>query len=209
MTKDEVMQRIYDGLSGVLSHAGFRLKQSDEGFFKKTPYGRVLIGVALYEYSTYFEFSIVTAMRFDAVESIVHECLQTPEKYRGMSDTIITPLEYFVKGCTSFRVQHPEDIEKATSKLSGIITENIVPFFERHSDIQALDESMNRRQDMNFDITHLPWMNRLVVARLACNDQYDLLVAQALENIRNHSETYQAQFRQLLRTLEHFEPGAK
>src|SRR5262245_42883866 len=118
MKKQEMANLIFEVLGGTLSGTDFRLKKSEDGFVRKIPGGRQMLGLPLWDYNPEFEFSLNICIRLDAVEEVFHRFSGSQPKYHGMSFTTITRLEYFTGGSGRYRVTSAGDVASAGTILS-------------------------------------------------------------------------------------------
>jgi len=178
MKKQEMTKLISEMLGNVLSGTDFRLKKSEDGFVRKIPgSGRQMLGLPLWDYNPEFEFSLNICIRLDTVEEIFHQFSGSPPKYHSMSFTTITRLESFTVGPGRYKVMTAEDIASAERVLSRVIRDKIIPFFNEHKDVQALDRAVNC-QHPGIDVTQNPSgaMHAVILARLAGNKDFELIV---------------------------------
>jgi hypothetical protein len=177
MKKREMADLIYEMLGGVLVGTEFRLRKSEEGFARKIPNGRQVLGLPLWDYHPEFLFSLNICIRLDAVEEILHRFSGSPPKYHSMSDTTITRLEYFTGDPGRYKVTTASDVASAVGSLSSVIREKIIPFFDKHHDVLALDAAVNCQRP-GIDITQNPpgAMHSVILAKLAGNKDFDRLV---------------------------------
>jgi hypothetical protein len=178
MKKQEMMNLLFALLHEALSETDFRLKRSDDGFVRKILGGRQVLGVPLWDYNPQFEFSLNICIRLDQVEEIFHRFSGSPAKYHAMSFTTITRLEYFTGDSGRYRVVTAEDVAAVRTPLSSVIRNKIIPFFNEHTDVSALDRSVNSLQP-GIDVTQNPSgaMNAVILAHLAGHRNLDSLVA--------------------------------
>jgi hypothetical protein len=177
MKKQEMADLIFQMLGGVLSETDFRLKKSEDGFVRKISGGRQMLGLPLWDYNPEFEFSLNICIRLDAVEQVFHQFSGSPPKYHPMSFTTITRLEHFTGGPGKYKVSTAGDVTSVGGALSGVIRDKIIPFFNEHKDVQALDRGVNRLQP-GIDITQNPSgaMHAVILAHMAGNTDFDHLV---------------------------------
>src|ERR1051325_1093655 len=152
MKKQEMANLIFEMLSGVLAGTDFRLKKSEDAFVRRIPAGIQMLGLPLWDYNPHFEFSLNICVRIEAVEEIFHQFSRSPPKYHSMSTTTITRLEYFTGGSGRYKVTTAEDVASSGRFLSNVIRDRIIPFFNEHQDVQALDRAVNCQQP-GIDIT--------------------------------------------------------
>jgi hypothetical protein len=180
MKKQEMKNLLFEMLGGILTGTDFRLKKSEDAFIRKIPGGRQMLGLPLLDYNPEFQFSLNVCVRLDAVEEIYHQFSGSPPKYHSMSDTTITRLEYFTGGpaMSMYRVTTAGDVASTGSVLSGVIRDKILPFFNEHQDVQALDRAVNCQQP-GIDITQNPSgaMHAVILACLAGNKDFERMVA--------------------------------
>jgi hypothetical protein len=179
MKKQEVANLITRMLSEALTGTDFRIKTGDDGFVKRIAGGRQVLGIPLWDYNPDFEFSLNICVRLDAVEEVFHQFSDSPPKYHSMSFTTITRLEHFTGSSGKYKVKTAADVASAGGILSSVIRDRIIPFFNEHQDVQALDRAVNR-QLPGIDITQNPSgaMHAVILARLAGNGDFERVVAQ-------------------------------
>jgi hypothetical protein len=178
MKKREMANLIFEMLKCTLTGTDFRLKRSEDAFVRQIAGGRQMLGLPLWDYNPFFEFSLNICVRLDAVEEIFHQFIDSAPKYHAMSFTTITRLEYFTGGSGRYKVSTATDVEAAGDILSTVIRDKIVPFFNAHQDVQALDRAVNC-QVPGIDITQNPSgaMHAVILARLAGNKVFEAVVA--------------------------------
>jgi hypothetical protein len=178
MNKQEMANLIFEMLDGTLSGTDFRLKKSEDGFVRKIPGGRQMLGLPLWDYNPEFEFSLNICIRLDAVEEIFHQFSNSPPKYHAMSFTTITRLEHFSAGSGRYKVTTAEDVASAGSDLAVVIRDKIIPFLNEHEDVQAVDRAVNWQQP-GIDITQNPSraMHAVILAHLAGHKDFERIVA--------------------------------
>jgi hypothetical protein len=179
MQKREMANLIFEMLGNILVGTEFRLKKSEEGFIRRIAGGKQMLGLPLWDYNPEFEFSLVMTIRLEAAEEIFHRFSGSPPKYHSMSVTTITRLEHFTGVPSKFKVRTREDVESAGVALSGVIRDKIIPFFDDHQDVDALDRAVNR-QHPGIDITLNPSgaMHSVILAHLASNNDFDRIVSE-------------------------------
>src|ERR1700729_687774 len=121
MKKQEMASLNFEMLSGILSGTDFRLKKSEDGFVRRIPGGRQMLGIPLWDYNPEFEFSLNICIRLDAVEHVFHRFSGSPRKYHSMSFTTITRLEHFARGPGKYKVTTEGDVTSAGVALSDVI----------------------------------------------------------------------------------------
>lgn len=178
MNKQEVKTVIFDMMAGILDATSFRLKKGEDGFVRKFAGGRHMLGIPLWDYNPQYEFSLNICIRLDAVETIFHQFSGSQPKYHPMSFTTITRLGYFTGDAGRYKVVSVADVANAFNVLSGVIQDKIIPFFDKHQDIQAIDGSVNSLMP-SIDITQNPSgaMHAVILAHLAGNKNYESIVA--------------------------------
>jgi hypothetical protein len=176
--RPEVRALIYQRLDRLISTHGFRLKKSEEGFVRKIPGGRQVIGVPLWDYHPEFEFSLNVCIRLDEAEHVLHLCLQTPPEYQSASYTIMMRLEYFMPGQqTTFIFTSERDISDAVDKLSPVLQKEIIPFLDKHQDLKAVAATVNH-SEKPVDISVPPYagIHRIILAHLTKDPAFEQLV---------------------------------
>ncbi len=178
MKKQEIANLIFESLNSILTEADFRLKKSEDGFVRKYSGGKQMIGLPLWDFAPYFEFSLNICIRIDAVEEIFHKFSGSQTKYHPMSFTTITRLEHFTRDSGRYKVKTAADVTSAVSIITNVIRDKIIPFFNSHQDVKTLDAAVNC-QTPGVDITHNPSgaMHSVILARLAENSNFDFVVS--------------------------------
>jgi len=190
MKKQEVKNLIFSELTNILAGTGFRLKKSEDAFVRKILGGRQTLGLPLWNYNPEYVFSLNICIRLDAVEAIFHLFSGIEPKYQPMGHTTITPAEYFINGDAKFKVATAEGVITACRQLDQIIRGKIIPFFDGHQDVPALDRGVNR-QSPSIDITQPPCgqMVSVILAHLAQNADFERLVTKHRTDMQISSDT--------------------
>lgn len=201
--KTEVRQMLYDGLGGVLTPAGFRLRKGEEAFVRPMSGGLNRLSVALWDYSPTFEFSLVAGIRIDAVEELFHLCSGSPPAYQKLSSTTLTQLSYFIQPA-DIKVSTPEEITAAIHRLTPVISGEILPFFTKYADIESLDQALNAGQDPKLDSTQQPSraLHWLSIAYLAGNPRLDEIAARFHTEMQAFPESSRASLNCLLAKIQ-------
>jgi hypothetical protein len=177
MNNKEMKNLIFEMLATVLSGTDFQLKKSEDGFVRKIPGGRQMLGVPLWDYNPEFEFSLNICIRLDSVEDVFHRFSGAPPKYHAMGFSMMTRLQYFTGGTGIYRVKTADDVAVAETVLSAVIRKNVVPFFAANEDVKSLDETVNGSTS-GIDITVNPpgAMHAVLLARLAQNLNFEQII---------------------------------
>lgn len=178
MKKSEMKRLLLEMLEGILAGTDFRLKKRDDAFVRKIPSGSQAIGLPLWDYNPVFEFSLNICIRLDAVEEIFHRYSGADPKYRFMSHTTMTIMDYFLGSPSLFKVSTAEDVASIGAILATPIREKVVPFLDQLSSIEALDRAVNGVAPQ-IDITMNPWraVHAVILAHLAGNDDLERIIA--------------------------------
>lgn len=179
MKKQEVRDSFIRRLTPYL--AGFSARKRDGVFVRRFPGGRLEIGLALVDYHPEYRVSLVFSVRLEEAQTILHEVLETPQRYRNMTVTTVTPLDHFFPGERNkqFSVRSEEDIARVVDDLAPHLRDRIVPFFGGLQDVKSLEEVLNSAEGLSFDQTMAPsrQISALILARLAGNPRFDELAA--------------------------------
>jgi hypothetical protein len=99
-------------------------------------------------------------------------------KHYSTTTTTITRLEYFTGGLAEYKVMTTADVASIADVLASIIQDKIIPFFNKHEDVKALDKTINCEL-LEIDITQNPAgaMHAIILAHLAGNTDFDHIVA--------------------------------
>ncbi|MDZ7363650.1 MAG: hypothetical protein ONB46_23475 [candidate division KSB1 bacterium] len=205
MKKQEVRDMIYTGLNSVLAGNGFRLKKSEESFVRPISGGQQRIYVALWDYQPEFIFSLTMGVRLDAVEQVFHLFSGSPPKYQSMSMTTLTQLEYFTAGKRKeYKISTEAEISTALDDLFKIVTEKVLPFFEKYRDVPSIEAAVNSGSlPTRFDSTQLPAgaMHAVILAHLVGNPNFERMVVQFQDAMRGFPEVEKDKFNRLVAYL--------
>ena len=193
---------IFDALGAILSGTDFILKKSDDAFVRKFPGGRQELSVPILDYHPEYEFSLVVCIRLDAVEEVFHRFSGAPPKYQGMSVTTITQLQYFTGNARRFKVISEPDVASAVRSLAPIVRGEIIPFFDRYTDLRSLNIAVNCKHP-GIDSTQYPSraMHSVILARLAEDADFHGIVTRH-RNEMQLPPTADHRFNQLVKCLE-------
>lgn len=204
MKRREAQELIYQRLGDLLAGTDFHFKRNAEGYVRSIPRGRQEIGVAFYDYSPRFEFSIVVTVRLDKVEDITWEFGGTAPEDRSETETVIIRIEYFAPELPSrFEVYSEEHIELAARVLNPIVRGKIIPFLDKHQDVQSLDNALHR-STVPLDTSMHPYRGicGITIAKLAENPDFNLLVEKYLAEMHNLPANDRAKFIRLVDYLK-------
>jgi len=178
MKTQEMKNLILQALSEILCDTDFCLKKSDDAFIRKIPDGRQTLGMGFWNFNPKFQFQLMMCIRLEAAEEMYHRFSRAAPKYYSLSDTTITRLEYFTGGPHKYTVTTAEDVASVVGSLAGVIRGKVIPFFNEHQDVKALDRAVNN-QEPGIDITQSPGgpMHAIILAYLAENADFDKIVA--------------------------------
>lgn len=178
MKKQEMKNLLFEMLGRILAGTDFRLKRNEDCFTWKISGGWQQLGLPLLDYNPEFVVSLNICIRLDAVEDIFNMFSGVAPKYHSATPTTITRLEYFTGGRGEYKVTTPADVAFLGTVLSPIIRNKIIPFFNEHQDVQALDRAVNYQQP-GIDFTQNPAkaMHAVILARLAGNKDFERIVA--------------------------------
>jgi hypothetical protein len=201
MKKSQVRDLLYAGLGEVVTPTGFLLKKND-AFVRPISGGLNRIYVPLWDYNPVFRFSLTAGIRIDAVEQLFHLCSGAPTAYQKMSSTTLTQLSYFTEP-DEFELTTPAEITVAVDHLAAIITGKVLPFFDRYSDVTALDQALNGGADPDLESTQLSSraLHWVAIAHLAGNPRVEQIAARFAQEMRTFPESEQAKLECLLAEL--------
>ncbi len=203
MKKQEVANKIYAALSGVLTQENFRLKKSEGLLTRPIPGGQQRIYVSILDYNPEFIFSLTVAIRLDAVEKLFHLVSGSPPKYQSLSTTTLTQLDYFTSGqYEEYQVSNDMELRKALDDTVRLVYNQILPFFARYHNLTAVEAAVNSETSPQFDSTQLPAgaLHAVILAHLAQNPAIDQIVSRfetAMKDFPTHEKE------KLSRLVEH------
>lgn len=215
--KTEVRRMIADALTPVVGAAGFRFKKASEAFVRKIEGGRQELGLSLIDYNPAFEFSFTLCIRLEAVQEITNRFSGAPQKYHSKTLTSITQLEFLGLPAepgrgVRFHVESEAELAAVMPNAVHIIRERVLPFFEEHRDVAAVNRGLNPEgadrvfqivefpDRRAFDATYQPYraMMGIAVARLANDPRFPGLVSAYRSQICEMQEHDRAKFDNLV-----------
>lgn len=246
--KPGIRGALNESLGAVLTRGGFRLRKKQEAFVRSIPGGRQLLLVALTERGEYSDFSLVLGIRLDAVETIANKYSNVRRQYQADSLTTLTQLEHFGLEPSPgigvrIPVAGPGQVSAAVERLTPLLQDQILPFFERYQDVASLNGALHpptpaaaeeggrrgwlagllrgrpkgpvptapadpwaqwRAERRAFDSTKHPHrgMRGAVVAHLAGDSRFDVLVEGYRRELREYPEPDRQRFEELVRHLK-------
>ena len=203
MKKQQVRDLIYATMSPIVSDYGFHLRKKDEeGFVRPFSGGKQSIGIPLWDYRPIFEFSLNVCIRFDAVENIINQFLGTLPKYEPRTLTFASRLDRFLSNEPGiFKIVAENDVQVAAFRLTPIIRDKIIPFFDRCQNLSALAEAMNLDAVPAIVTGIRPGMTAATVARLTGCGDFDSIVAAYEQRISAYPKVEQEKFKSFIRHL--------
>ena len=211
---------IADAITPVVSAAGFRFKKASEAFVRKIVGGRQELGLPLVEYNPVFKFSLTLCIRLEAVQEIINRFSGSPPKYHLMTLTSITQLEFLGfpaepgRGVV-FHVESETDLDAIMPRVLTTVRERVLPFFEEHRDIGAVNRGLNPEgaervfklaefpDRRAFDATNQPYraMTGVAVAHLANDPRLSVLISAYRSQISEMQEDDRSKFDNLVSFL--------
>jgi len=204
MRKQEVEKLIYGQIKAVIGNQGFKLKRSEEAFFRSFPDGMNMVSIALYDYHDRFSFSLTLGIRLDLVEDIFNKFSGVLPRSHSLTCTIMTQLSYFTDGKQKeFPASTEEELAESLKSVSDIIKDRILPSFDRYRDVTSLDHAVNSGKYSGFDSTRLPSgaMHAIILAHLAQNPSFDILVEQYQDQMKSFVQVEKDKFNRLVEYL--------
>ena len=177
MTKDLLLEVAYGMFRPTLQEHGFRFIKSKEAFVRRIPGGRQELGIPVWNYwPLNFDISLNICIRLDSAEEIIH--LFSGSRRPSSSITTITHLRYFKPGPDKRTVARDEEVAAVLTELDDVLKTRIIPFFDAHLDVYALDRAVNR-QEPSIDSTNPPWgpAHAVILAHLADNPDFEGIIA--------------------------------
>jgi hypothetical protein len=196
MNKVEVNKAVYDGLAKILVPAGFKGRESDCRFIRRTASGFQDVGAPLRDYDPVFAFSVNIGLRVDAIQDEANPLYPLDSQYWADSFTVLLKPVYFLGRDLKFEVQTPEEIDRATSEIKSLFEDHVFSFFDSCQDLATVERLLNRDPGK-------PWManrrdhaiNGVIAAALCARSDFPDIVARYrqefvgfIEPIRNRVE---------------------
>lgn len=211
--KRRARQLLYDGLTPIVADGGFRPNKASEGFVHKIPGGRQKISVAFWDYHPEYQFTLTLCIRLDEVEALCHPFAETPPEYQAETLTSLTQLEHLGEVAVPgrgvlYRVTTEEELAAALIPVSRLISEKVLPFLDRHTDLAALDAAMNPeiaetpdRRAFNSAFHPYRGMTAIAAAYLARNPRFEQLVRRYQEEMEGMIPAERVKFERLVEYL--------
>lgn len=187
-----------------MKSANFRFQKTSEGLTRPIPDGRQLVSIAVYDFRPEFHSEITLCTRLDAVEDVLHEVLDTPQKYRSASYTVQTPLASVVgEASAKWRVSTPEHVSTAMDEGGPSLCTDVLDFFDRNCTVSALHHAINVERWPHFDNQNDPIksMRALIVACQAGSKDLDRINAECQSRMAQLIESEREKFERLVEFL--------
>jgi hypothetical protein len=168
MNKNEVNSAVYDGLSKILVPAGFKGRESDCRFIRRTSFGFQDVGVPLWDYDPTFAFSVNLALRFDAIQDEANPLYPLAPKYWADSFTILLKPAFFLGQPLKFEVQTLDEITHAMSETEDLFRQHIFPFFDSCNDLATVERLLNEDPHKTFTANRVGHAITGVIAAALC-----------------------------------------
>jgi len=202
---------------------GFRLKKSQEGFIRRIEGGTQTLGVALWDYSPKFEFSLTMTMRLDAVEELTNLFSGSTPKYHRITQTTLTQLEHLDAPRCRWKAETKGELESELAMVNGIVQHRVLPFFHQHRDLMTIAVAANPevaplvpptpngmatgmglladRVLFSSGIHPYRAMSNITLAHLARLHHFDALIQRYRKELMPIQENQREKFEQLVRFL--------
>jgi hypothetical protein len=200
MKKVEIRNLIFSILTPLFVEKGFRLKKAGEGeLIRVIQGGFQRIGIPLVDHNPKFKFSLIIAIRLDAVADITNKFV--PAKYHSAATTFTAHLERFMpEQETQFVVFTEEDIKAAFARLEPVIRGRIIPFLDETQDLATVAKAMN--------LTDIPQIlpggankSALTIARLIRYPDFEKIAATYQQRISQYSKNAQEELKNFIQHL--------
>lgn len=171
------MEIIVRELETMLSGAGFTHESESESLTRPLAGGRQSIGIALWDRASAVDLSLLVAVRLNAVEDIFHRFSGAQPEHRILSDTIVTPFNYFVGGPSKVRLVNEEELQTTLAAWREPMLAEVLPYLDTAQDVATLDKVVNIDRDI-LNILNPPHgeIGHIILAKLARNPEYRRLV---------------------------------
>lgn len=204
MNSAEARRRIGEALEGLLKIDGFVYRARQEGLVKAIPGGRQLLFMGFWSYSPLFVFSLVPAVRIDAIAELWAKITNLSDRYRpetvsltaqlwklaGMEKPIHdVPVPSF--GCPFYyNFSSEEEFSRALEAVTPVVHDLVQPFFAQYRDVASVNRAINHD---GLDTSNGRIFQGLIAARLARDPEYEGIAAR----YRQEMEAWSANDRQL------------
>jgi hypothetical protein len=128
----------------------------------------------------------LVAVRLNAVEDVFHLFSGAFPEHQGLSNTIVTPLNYFAGGPSRIKVHNMEELVGACGSWESPLRVKVLPYLNRAKDVISLDAFVNVTNEI-FDITNPPscFIHSIIIAKQAANPNYNHLVSHHRAEMRD------------------------
>ncbi len=177
MKRSEVRSLLFGAVSSKLVGHGFKPRPAGYILVRAQPWGQQRLDLTIADYNPIFELAPVLGIRWDAAEDVYHLFSGAAPRDHGLSSTVTTTGSYFGLP-DEWEGDDEASIRAAVDEIARFAADLVVPFFDRHDTLEALDRALNVERPAGFDITNPSDHARhaLIVARLAHNPEFESLV---------------------------------
>ena len=218
--KPSMQDRILEGLKEAFAESGFRVNKSKGSLRRRIPGGWQEAGLALHNYHPIYNIALHGCIHLNAVNEILNPFYGMEPRYWKDSVTTVAQMEYFTGGVVArYEVSSEEDIAVALKELFALVPEKMIPFFDQHCDVAALDRSLHahiassdyqepagqderayRRTINGMNIQHRA-ASGIIIAHLAANPNFEKVVAHYCKELGVSPGASENKFNQLAKLL--------
>jgi hypothetical protein len=137
----------------------------------------------IYSWSHYDELSLLeiqVGIRIDAVESLIYPLSDGLSGFGPDSMTLVTPLSKLRgKRHQRYKIESEEDVRKAAKEIVEWLREDGLPFLDRYSQLEAMDELFNDQPEKLLPYIHSAanrCLRGITLAKLTGRDDFERLV---------------------------------
>lgn len=137
-------KQLFELVAAELSTDGFTARAGDQGFFKKTSFGKTGFHLSFLDRVFGFETILDAAVRFDEVEDIVNQYPLNPVlKDRERKKTFTVGTNFAVAGMPPiWQIEFEEEIPAAARSITNLVREKGMIFLDNNSTLAGVFQTL-------------------------------------------------------------------
>jgi len=217
MKKQEVKNKLFNGVDGFLSQNGFTLLKRSSGFIRKLNGSNQIIDFFFYKRGESIEIEPAIRIKLEAIEKIYQSISFIEGRpYCTLGNHFSDIILYINNGretgsrektLSNWFVEEEADISKLIKVIPAYLEESIFPYFDANSSISRVDELLNRYpRELSVHNYLYPLRANigLIAAKLNGNPNYNELLEIYEEELQQAEKTYKEDFEKLKVVLKAF-----
>lgn len=208
----EIAQQISEGFSDHFKIYDFKFKKSTNEFFRKTDKVTQIFSMLYTKVDDYITITPELIIHIKDIEDIYKSIAQIKGRpYLTLGNNFLTLADYDgddanykKKPSRDWLVENDDDIKYLIKIIPSYLEKDILPYFEKNSSIERVDELLNAYPD-KMSIHNYGYPLRaniaIIAAKLNNNPRYDDLVSIYETEIEDVEENYKIEFYKLKQLL--------